>query len=57
MKKSEIEVGMTVGFKSGTEHYGVVKKVKGFEAVVLVYDGETGDDIEYTISIERLEKE
>ena len=56
MKKEEIKLDMEVGFKSDTEKYGRVIKIKGFEAIVEVWDGEYDDVVEYTVSIERLEK-
>jgi len=54
MKKRECKVGMECGFKSDTERYGKVIKIKDVVAVVEVWDGETGDTINYEISFDRL---
>ena len=54
MSKDEIKLEMEVGFKSDTEKYGKVVKIKGFEAIVEVWDGEYDSVVEYTVSIDRL---
>lgn len=54
MKKSEVEIGMIVGWKSDIEVYGQVIKKKPIEAVIEVYDAETGDTEEHSVSYVRL---
>ena len=57
MKKSECEIGMNVSFKSDTEKYGTIVKLKPIVVVVSVYDAEFMEEIDYEISYDRVWKE
>ena len=54
MKKNDMVLGKTYGYKGDTELYGKLTKLKPIVAVLEVFDSVTGDTETHEISYSRL---